>query len=143
MDNNNGNYKGGFTELEAWKAARVLKLGIIKIVKKFPPEEKYSLTDQIKRSSRSITANIAEGYGRFNYQETIQFVRQARGSLNETLDHLITAKDENYINDETYSRFKTQYDMVLKLINGYISFLKTQKNLFLNTPIPNTLIPST
>jgi four helix bundle protein len=140
MDNNIS-YKGGFTELETWKEARILKQGIIKIVKEFPPEEKYNLIDQIRRSSRSITANIAEGYGRFNYQETIQFIRQARGSLTETLDHLITAMDEAYINEEIYKRFEKQYEKVLKLINGYISFLKTKKLSNLNTKIPNTLIP--
>jgi four helix bundle protein len=140
MDSN-ANYKGGFTELEAWKEARILKQGIIKIAKEFPPEEKYNLIDQIKRSSRSITANIAEGYGRFNYQETIQFIRQARGSLTETLDHLVTAMDEAYINEEIYKRFEKQYEKVLKLINGYISFLKTKKLSNLNTKIPNTLIP--
>ncbi len=120
-------YKGGFTELDAWKEARILKQGIIKITKQFPAEEKYSLTDQIKRSSRSVTANIAEGYGRYNYQETTQFIRQARGSLSETYDHLHTALDEGYINKEVFKKFEGQYQKVLKLINGYISFLQKSK----------------
>jgi four helix bundle protein len=126
MDNSL-HYKGGFTELDAWKEARIFKQGIIKITKQFPAEEKYSLTDQIKRSSRSVTANIAEGYGRFNYQETTQFIRQARGSLTETYDHLFTAFDEGYINEELFKKFEEQYKKVLKLINGYISFLQKSK----------------
>lgn len=125
--NNSLYYKGGFTESDAWKEARVLKLSIINLVKSFPTEEKYSLISQIKRSSRSITANIAEGYGRFNYQETIQFIRQARGSLTETYDHLFTALDEAYINEEIFKTIELQYQKVLKLINGYISFLQKSK----------------
>jgi four helix bundle protein len=126
MDNSL-HYKGGFSELDVWKEARILKLGIIKIAKHFPVEEKYSLLDQIKRSSRSVTANIAEGYGRFNYQETTQFMRQARGSLTETYDHLFTALDEGYISQEVFDKFEQQYKKVLKLINGYISFLQKSK----------------
>jgi four helix bundle protein len=127
MDNSS-HYKGGFTELDVWKEARAFKIGIIKITKTFPAEEKYSLIDQIKRSSRSVTANIAEGYGRFNYQETTQFMRQARGSLTETYDHLFTALDEGYIAQEVFSKFELQYKKVLKLINGYISFLQKSKS---------------
>jgi len=77
---------------------------ISKLAEGFPEHEKFSLTAQIKRSSRSITANIAEGYGRFHYKETIQFFRQSRGSLFETLDHLTTAIDEGYINEEEFAR---------------------------------------
>ncbi len=76
-------YNGAFRELDVWKEARTLKLGIIQICKIFPASEKYSLVDQIKISSRSITANIAEGYGRYNYQATIHFIRQSRGFLNK------------------------------------------------------------
>lgn len=125
--NSSLHYKGGFTELDAWKEARILKLNIIGIVKSFPVEEKYSLISQIKRSSRSVTANIAEGYGRFNYQETIQFIRQARGSLTETYDHLFTAFDELYITEEIFKALELQYIKVLKLINGYIAFLQKSK----------------
>lgn len=56
-----------FEELEAWRAARELRKAISKMVKKFPPEEKFRLTDQIIRSSRSVAANIAEGFGRFYF----------------------------------------------------------------------------
>jgi four helix bundle protein len=71
------------------------------LVKTFPEYEKYKLTDQLIRSSRSITANIAEGHGRFHYSDNSKFCRNARGSLLETKDHLITAFDEGYIKTET------------------------------------------
>lgn len=93
----------------------------------FPVEEKYRLTDQLIRASRSITATIAEGYGRYHYQENIQFCRQARGSLTECLDHLICAHDEKILSPEGLILFREQYNKVLRLLNGYISFLKQRK----------------
>ena len=78
-----------FKELEVLKSAREHRKSISKLIKSFPKEEKYRLIDQILRSSRSVAANIAEGFGRYHYQENIQFCRQARGSLNETLEHLM------------------------------------------------------
>ncbi len=121
------NFKGGFRELEVWKEGRKFRNSISLLAKNFPQEEKYKLVDQLLRSSRSITANIAEGYGRFHFQENIQFCRQARGSLMETLDHLICAVDEGYITQETFGKFEINYNQVLKLLNGYISYLKNKK----------------
>ena len=95
--------------------------------KQFPKDERFLLVPQIKDSSRSVTANIAEGYGRYNYQETSQSFRQARGSLNETLDHLTSALDEEYLSKETFVQRELQYEKVLKLINGYIAFLQRAK----------------
>ena len=79
-------------------------------------------------ASRSITANIAEGFGRFHYQENIQFCRQSRGSLTETLDHMITAYDEKYIARETLSDINKDYKECLRELNGYIKYLKTAKS---------------
>ena len=89
------------------------------MTKRFPPEEKYRLTDQIIRSSRSIGNNIAEGYGRFHYQDNIRFCIMARGSLSEILDHLMIALDEKIIIEETMLSFQTEYDSCLRLLNGY------------------------
>jgi four helix bundle protein len=118
----------GFEALEVWKQARIFRIMIITISKQIPQEEKYKLIDQIKRSSRSVTANIAEGYGRFHYLDNIKFCRDARGSLNETLDHLTVAFDENYITEEQFFQNKQQFEKVLKLLNGYRGYLKNQKN---------------
>ena len=96
-----------FTDLDVYKEARKLRKSISKLTKQyFPQEEKFRLTDQIIRSSRSITANIAEGNGRFYYLENIKFCRVARGSLEETLEHLITAYDEEYITVEVLKEVK-------------------------------------
>jgi four helix bundle protein len=65
--------------LDVYLLAKEFRKEVVKIVNSFPKEEKYLLTAQIKDSARSITANIAEGYGRYYYQEAIQFCRIARG----------------------------------------------------------------
>ena len=116
-----------FEDLEVWKKAREVRIFVQKLVKKFPFEEKYALTLQIRKSSRSTTNNIAEGYGRYFYQENIQFCRISRGSLNETLDHIIVSFDENYINDLELNEFRVLYDDCLRLLNGYISYLQKAK----------------
>lgn len=122
-----GIYRGGFEGLEVWKQARNFRVNLSELTKTFPPEERYRLSDQLIRASRSITANIAEGYGRFHYQETIQFCRQARGSLMECLDHLLCAQDENYLSPPGLAGYRVQYEQILKLLNGYITFLKERK----------------
>ena len=118
-----------FTDLDVYKECRILRKNISALVKThFPPEEKYKLTDQIIRSSRSITSCIAEGYGRFHFQENIQYCRMSRGSLSETLEHLITAFDEQYISSEELLSFKLHIDKCTKLLNGYIRYLQKTKN---------------
>ena len=113
-----------FYDLEVWKKARELKKKISLLVKTFPSEERYRLTDQIIRSSRSITANISEGYGKYIYKETKQYCIHSRGLLNETLNHLIDAFDETYITKEQLLNFKNEIEECSKLLNGYISYLK-------------------
>jgi four helix bundle protein len=120
-------FKGGFRGLEVWKEARSFRKSVSLLIKGFPDSEKYKLIDQLKRASRSVTANIAEGYGRYHYQENIQFCRQARGSLMECLDHLICAVDEEYITEGRLTEYETHYNKILKLINGYIAYLKNKK----------------
>lgn len=117
-----------FEDLEAWKLSRDLRKDFSKLTKTFPSEKKYRLTDQVIRSSRSVTNNIAEGFGRFHYQENIQFCRQSRGSLMELLDHIYVACDEEYINEEDLKLFKSKILNCLKVLNGYISYLKKAKD---------------
>jgi four helix bundle protein len=117
-----------FEDLEVWKKSRDLRIFVKKLTLKFPNEEKYVLGNQVLRSSRSIGNNIAEGYGRYFYQENIQFCRIARGSLEETLDHLIIAFDEGYISTQDLTDFRSLHNDCLKLLNGYISYLKKAKS---------------
>lgn len=115
-----------FEELEVWKLARQLKKEVRELVKKFPIEEKYRLTDQIIRSSRSVGANIAEGFGRFHYKDNSKFCRNARGSLMETLNHLIDAFDEEYIDEQYLNNQKEKIFHCNKVLNGYIAYLNNQ-----------------
>ena len=117
-----------FTDLEVWQKARLFRSNISVLVKSFPAEEKYRLGDQIVRSSRSVGNNIAEGHGRFHYIDSARFLINARGSLIETLDHLIIALDEKYITEEDFNKFKTDYEECLRMLNGYINYLRNQQS---------------
>ena len=117
-----------FEDLECWKSARELRIFVAQnIIPKFSIEEKYALTSQLRRSSRSVSDNIAEGYGRFHYQENIQFCRIARGSLCESLNHVITAKDENYIEEDLLQQFRERFERTKAILNGYINYLVKTK----------------
>ena len=113
-----------FENLEVWKKARALKIEIFEIVKLFPAAEKYSLTDQVLRSARSVAAQISEGHGRRTYPDRIRFCVIARGSLSETLNHLIDAHDCGYLAQEKLLHFRKLIYEVEKLLNGYISYLE-------------------
>jgi four helix bundle protein len=108
-------------------AARKLRQDISGLLKSFPSTERLRLADQMVRASRSVTANIAEGYGRYHYQENIQYCRQARGSLFELLDHFSVCHDEGYIDQEQLDGFRTYIIHTIKLLNGYIGYLRNQK----------------
>ena len=92
-----------------------------------PPEEKYALSQQLRRSSQSIPANIAEGHGRFYFQDNVRFCYIARGSLEETLSHIVYAYKVDYISEIIYKSFAVDGESLNPLINGYIGFLKKSK----------------
>ena len=117
-----------FTELETWKQARKIRILISDLTKTFPATAKFRLTDQLIRCSRSIGNNIAEGHGRFHYQDNVRFCIIARGSLSETLDQMIVAVDEQIITQEAFKAFELEYDYCLRLLNGYIMHIKKKKN---------------
>jgi four helix bundle protein len=117
-----------FTELNVWQKARELKNDIYSLTNAFQNEEKYRLADQLIRSSRSISSNIAEGHGRFTYKDQIHFCIQARGSLSEVQNHFIDALDCKIIDDTVYNEFLSKIKTVEKMLNGYISFLRERIN---------------
>jgi len=125
----------GFEELEIWKKARTLKIEISATVKSFPAEEKFRLVDQMIRSSRSIGALIAEGHGRFSYPDQIHFCVQARGSLTETINHLIDAMDANYISELVLEDYRIKFKELERMLNGYIIYLRNQKDLKSSSPV--------
>jgi len=119
-----------FEDLECWQQCRSLRLFVAKeIVPVLPKDERYRLGDQLLRAARSTTSNIAEGYGRFHYLDNAKFCSNARGSCWEVLDHLITGCDEELIPIELLHRGRELVDMAVKLLNGYMSYLKRASNV--------------
>jgi four helix bundle protein len=117
----------GFEDLKAWQLARQLMIGCHALADRLPRNERYDLTSQIRRSSKSVMANIAEGYGRYHYLDSLRFYYIARGSLGETVNHIITAHDLSYVGDE---RFQELYDLgreAERTLNGYIGYVRKLK----------------
>ena len=96
----------------------------MRTAKSLPSEERFRLTDQLIRASRSVTANIAEGFGRHHHNENLQYCRQSRGSLSECLDHLNAGLDEGMITHADYSFLRGKLEHVWKVLNGYIAYLR-------------------
>jgi len=115
-----------FTTLELWRKARALKNEIFELVQKFPSIEKFRLSDQMIRASRSVGASIAEGHGRFSYKEQIHFCIICRGSLSELRNHFIDAYDCKYILKEELQQFILKVKEVERLANGYITYLRAK-----------------
>ena len=114
-----------FEDLECWKACRSLRRFVSEqVVPELPKEERYRMSDQLLRAARSTTANIAEGYGRFHYLDNAKFCSNARGSCWEVLDHLITARDEDFVPEKLLARGRELVGHTVRLLNGYMNYLK-------------------
>ena len=131
------NYRG-YKDLECYKQGKELRIFVANLEKKFPTHEKFLLTAQILDSSRFVTANMAEGYGRFTYTDTRYFFITARGSVTETMEHLATACDEEYILPEELKTGEDKCELVFKLINGYINYLDKSKSQNTKRNEPNS-----
>jgi four helix bundle protein len=114
-----------FTDLNAWQEAHSLVLKIYELTKKFPKEEQFGLTNQIRRAVVSITSNIAEGFSRRSYKEKSQFYSMALGSLTEVQNQLLIARDILYITRTEFSLLAEKTVIVSKLLNGLIRKSKT------------------
>lgn len=107
-----------FEKLEAYREARLLVREVYRLQNKFPQEEKYALGDQIRRSSTSITSNIAEGCGRNSLKEKINFISIAFGSLSESFSQLQNAQDLGYIRGEEIDALRPSFNRVASLLSG-------------------------
>ena len=113
-----------YTELEVWIEARNLANEIYLISKKFPKEELYGITSQLRRSAISIPSNIAEGCGRQTSKETIHFLYISRGSLYELETQLIISEDLEYVTNKVLESTLLKIDTCKKLLNGFINYYK-------------------
>jgi len=118
---------GTFEDLETYKSAREFRKKMYGLAKQLPEFEKYNLANQMRRAAVSLTNGIAEGHGRFHYQENIQFLRQSRGSLKELIDDINVCMDENYADLDRLDGLKKEAYELLKKLNGYIKYLRNCK----------------
>ena len=109
-----------FEDLDVWKVGRELRKELYSVADRLPNKESYDLAAQIRSASISLTANIAEGYGRFHFKENIRFCRMSRGSAYELLDHLTTFKDEGYLTEKDYQELYARFSRFSQLLDGYI-----------------------
>ncbi len=118
----------GLEKLDVWCKARDFTLRIYReVLPLLPSEEKWGLSQQLRRSAQSIPANVAEGYGRFYYFDNVRFCYIARGSLEETLSHVVLVNELGLIPIEQYNSLKLEGKELTRLINGYIAYLKRSK----------------
>jgi len=107
-----------YKDLEVHKLSYNTAMEIFFLSKKFPKEERYSLTSQIIRSSRSISSNIAEGWAKREFENVFkQYLIHSLGSCTETQNWLSFAKDCQYISIEEYSTFNEKLDQIGKMLN--------------------------
>lgn len=114
-----------FTDLNVWQYGHQLVLEIYKVTKKFPKEEMFGLTNQIRRAVVSFTSNIAEGFSRSSYKEKSQFYSMSLGSLSEVQNQLLITKDIGYLTKQEFDKLFDLTILLSKLTNGLIKKTKT------------------
>jgi four helix bundle protein len=116
-----------FTDLISWQKGHELVLAIYDLVKKFPVDEKYALSAQLRRATVSITSNIAEGFSRRSYADKKHFYTMSHGSLTEVQNQLLIARDTGMITQADFSDVANLAIEVHKLLSGLIK--KTEEKL--------------
>jgi four helix bundle protein len=115
----------GLESLQVWQKARELTVVVChEILPTIPDKERYALTQQLRCAVQSIPANNAEAHGRYHYQDRMRFCYIARGSLDETLSHLLIAHDLGYVNEGTLKPIREIWQDTYRLLNGYIDYLR-------------------
>ncbi len=112
-----------FYQLEIWKNGYTRVLNIYRATERFPTSERYGLIDQLRRSSNSIIANIAESQGRHSYNDKIRVLYQSRGEVFETRSHLKVAEGLGYLCNNEFDSLDHEYEGLLIGLNAYIKYL--------------------
>ena len=108
-----------FRDLQVWQKAHQLTLMVYRLTASFPRDERYGLTSQLRRSSSSIAANLAEGCGRNGDAELARFCSIAMGSASELEYHLLLARDLNLVNTADYAALAKQTSEVKRMLTGF------------------------
>lgn len=115
-------------KLEVWVRAKDFAVVVYKeVIPHLPADEKWNLTQQLKRAAQSIPANIAEGHGRYHFLDNVLFCYIARGSLTEVQSHMALAHELGYLPGEIYKHMTAQAESIGKQLNNYIAYLKRSK----------------
>jgi len=117
----------GFEDLQCYKLALDVLKETYALAKRLPAVERYNLADQMRRSATSVTLNIAEGYGRYHYLDSLRFYYIARGSLTETLSALVSCQAVGYVDEAELSRLRQLISSALRTLNGYIRYVRKQR----------------
>lgn len=119
---------GNYEELAVWRKAHQLVLNVYQTSRRFPKEELYGLTSQIRRSAASIPANIAEGSGKGGDAEFIRYLRISLGSTNELEYHLLLVRDLGFIDTADHQKLKQDVIEIRRMLIGLIQSLNPRKN---------------
>ena len=111
-----------FEKLEVWQLAREMRVDIYKLTQTFPRSEQFNLTSQIRRAIGSVTANLVEGSGRATSRDRARFINYAYSSTLEVLDHLISAYDLEFIDEEQYTSYRLKLDKLINKLNAYYKY---------------------
>ena len=115
-----------FRQLKVWEEAHSFTLQIYTDTKRFPSDEKFGLTSQIRRSTLSIPANICEGCGRNSKTDFARFLQISYGSASETEYHLLLAKDLAYLEPKQYDLLQNRLSSIKRMLFALIKKLKTE-----------------
>jgi four helix bundle protein len=113
-------------DLTVWQESRKLVKEIYSLTSKFPKDEIYSLTAQIKRATISIPSNIAEGAARNSNKEYVHFLYISLGSVAELDTQLIIAKDLSFIDEKDFSEISEKLDKIGKMLSGLIKYRQSK-----------------
>ncbi len=118
-----------FEDLKVWQIAHELSIGVAKLVKSFPKEEKYDLANQMRRSARSIPSDISEGFGRFHFNDKLTFYERGRASLGELRNHFKEALGNKYIGEDCYKSFFKKTNEIGYLLNRMMKGVRKARDL--------------
>ena len=136
--------KRGFEDLDCYKLALQVLREAYKLAERLPEHEKYGLASQLRRAATGVVLNIAEGYGRYHYLDSLRFYYMARGSLSEALSCFVACQTVGYNSKADLDRQRELAHRALQSLNGYIRYVRKQRQgqeLFGNRPLRESDIP--
>ena len=113
-----------FRDMSVWQKSFILLIEVYLLIKLFPTDERFALTDQLKRAANSVVHNLAEGYGRFEPKDKTRFYKISRGSAYESMSQILVAQSQNYLSNEKTENLIDRYKLVIEEINALIHSLE-------------------